>query len=644
MPSTLQNTALLNTPLATATALPTSTTSGILPELQTGLAQSSKAAALFTPTDLVTTVNENLVAILVDPGDTLGTARDLGSLSGTTRLGGWVGSTDTIDFYRLQLSGSHLNVDLTGLGADADLRLIRDVNSNGMIDYGEILSSSSRGSIYDETINLSGLSGGDYFVEVRRFSGDTSYTLRISDAYTNDLLGVETNLGDLTGTQVFSGRIDNNNTSDVYKFTASTVYNTNISLTGLSADADVRLIQDTNGNGIVDATDVVAGSYRGGSAAEKLNSAIPGWTYFVQVNQFSGTSDYHLGISAGDWFNTNLGDDEIMGEARYDYYNGGGIDRQEMIGLLRSAKDYGTIDGTELSDLRRIVANAGGLGMTDAVRVLGGKVVNSDPANARSGIGNLFSGSGSGQMDSLINKWFLGADRPTAGGTYRYTSGALFQNGISYSDVDQGAVGDCYFMASLGAVALKNPTAISNMFTDNGDGTFTVRFFNNGTADYVTVDRYLPTYNWGGFVYANDSSGMAYDDTRNELWVALAEKAYAQINESGWIGQDNVNTYAGIGGGWAKLPLEQIMGHTASANFINMDAMWNAFSAGSSVALHSNGSTEAGVVGNHVYVLTGFNYATGRYTLYNPWGGSDGPVELTRAQIVNNFSQWDAVV
>ncbi len=639
------NNATLNTTLSTALNSPLQTqpiplSSGVLPGLQSSRVQPISSSAL----------TSNLVTV-IDPithidfrRNTLGSAQNLGSLSGPMSLTGWVGSTDTIDFYKVNVNSSRLNISLTGLAADADLRLIQDVNQNGLVDYGEILATSNRFNMRDETINVSGLTAGSYFIEVLQFSGDTSYKLRLSDAYVNDLIAVETDLGNLSGTQIFSGHIDNKNTTDIYKFTASTIYNVNISLTGLSADADVRLIRDTNNNGLLDSTDVVVSSLRGGSAAEKINASIPGLTYFVQVNQFSNSdTNYHLGISSGDWFNTNLVDDEIMGEARYAYYNGGGIDRNEMIGLLRDAKDYGAIDSSELSDLRKIVGNAAGLGIADYVRVLAGKVVNSDPANARSGIGNLFSGSGSTQMERLIGKWFLGTDRPTAAGTYQYASGALFQNGISYRDVDQGQVGDCYFLASLGAVALKAPTNISNMFTDNGDGSFTVRFFNNGVADYVTVDRYLPTYPGGGFMYANDSSGLAYNNANNELWVALAEKAYVQMSQSGWTGQDVGNTYESIAGGWAKMTLEQITGRSATANLMNLSNIWTAFTSGQSIALHTNGTTEAGIVGNHVYVFTGFNYTTGRYTVYNPWGGSDGPVELTGAQLLNNFSQWDAV-
>mgnify|MGYP007071135499 CR=1 FL=1 len=41
--------------------------------------------------------------------------------------------------------------------------------------------------------------------------------------------------------------------------------------------------------------------------------------------------------------------------------------------------------------------------------------------------------------------------------------------------------------------ALKNPSAITSMFTVNGDGTYTVRFYNGTQTAYVTVDSMLPT-------------------------------------------------------------------------------------------------------------------------------------------------------
>jgi hypothetical protein len=637
---------------------------GILPELQETSPRTASSDQLISTTTLSTvSLFDSNIAIWFEPGSTLGTAKDLGSLTGVQSSNGWVGSTDLLDVYRVTIGAGNLNVSLTNLAADVDIRVIRDYNGNGIKDYGETIASSSRGGLRDEAINLAGLASGEYFVEVARFSGDTSYKLRLSNSRPNDLLAVETDLGTLDGTQVFSGQIGNTNTSDTYRFSVSNINilgfsfprTVNATLSGLSADSDIRLIHDANNNGIVDSGDVLTGSYRGGTGAEMFSSALQTGTYFIQVNQFSGSADYHLGISSGDWFSSNLSDAGILGEARYSYYADGSIGRRDMLNIFDEAKDYGAIDAAELNDLRAIVNHAAGLAMPDHVRVLTRKVVYSDPANTKSGIGNLFAGSSATQLGNLVSKWFLGSDRPTAEGTYRYASGSLFQSGVSYTDIDQGGSADCYFLAALGSVALKTPSKIYNMFIDNGDDTFTVRFFNNGVADYVTVDRYLPTNSWGGFVYANNSSGMAYNNASNELWVALAEKAYAQINESGWIGQDNTNTYAGIDFGWAGNALKQITGQNAENHGMNdyflgirigdnVGDMWNAFAAGRSVVVNSNDSGVAsGIVANHSYILTGYNYSTGRYMLYNPWAGSGATIELTKAQLADNFGSWDAI-
>ena len=59
----------------------------------------------------------------------------------------------------------------------------------------------------------------------------------------------------------------------------------------------------------------------------------------------------------------------------------------------------------------------------------------------------------------------------------------------------------------------------------------------NGHADYVTVDRYLPADSQGHFLFAHTSTSVK--DTGDKLWVALAEKAYAQANESRPLGLGN---------------------------------------------------------------------------------------------------------
>src|SRR5262249_8281698 len=214
--------------------------------------------------------------------------------------------------------------------------------------------------------------------------------------------------------------------------------------------------------------------------------------------------------------------------------------------VSQDATQHGGLTSTELSDLRAFVSNPSILGMPDYVFNLANKVVGYNQANAHYQGGTLETGTQGLQvgnsgtlLNKLTNKWFLGLDHPAlpnlkysdTGNSipvhYQLAAGTLFGSGIQYSDIMQGGIADCFLMAPLEATALQAPSIIGSMFIDNGDGTFTVRFYNNTWPDYVTVDRYLPADTNGKYVAANQSLNVS--DTNNKLWVALAEKAYAQL-------------------------------------------------------------------------------------------------------------------
>ncbi|KAM3115028.1 C2 family cysteine protease [Phormidesmis sp. 146-33] len=470
----------------------------------------------------------------------------------------------------------------------------------------------------------------------------------------------EMDLGTLAGTRILRGDVSDRNPSDNYRFSVTSSISASITLTGLASDADIQLVRDTNGNKIVDDSDSIVNSLQRGSVAELIGAELSIGTYFVQVKQFSGDTRYHLSISEGDWFSTNLRDAGLIGEARYLLFADGSLNRNDMITLLRETKDYSTIDPTELTDLRAIVTHAAQFGMPEYVKVLANKVVYSEPANLRSGIGSLYANSSAGQLDRLIGKWFLGQDRPIALSydrttTYQYESvnGDLFQNGISYQDIVQQDVSNCYLLSALGAVALRAPNTILSMLIDNRDDTYTVRFFNKGVADYVTVDRFLPVRPEGAAAFASWGGGH-FTNPNNELWVALIEKAYAQLNESGWIGQDNSNSYngktiattatftnaSGINYGWPDDTLTQLTGRTTSSHTQpnNANHLISLMNAGSMVALNTRATVEYGIVANHSYTLLNYNAISDRFQLYNPWGTQ---IEVTRKQIADNFSSWD---
>lgn len=328
--------------------------------------------------------------------------------------------------------------------------------------------------------------------------------------------------------------------------------------------------------------------------------------------------------STTDWYSQNLKDSGIADWTRK-LYSDAQLSRDDMMLISRSAMDNGSIDATELSDLRTIVNS---FSMGDSVRVLSNKVLNGDPANSHSGIGNLFAGNTAKQMEQLIGKWFMGTDQPTTSGTYQRVNGSLFQNGISHNDIHQGNNNTCYFLSALASAALEKPGVIQNMFTDNGDGTFTVRFYNNGVADYVTVDQWLPTNASGNAVYAGWGGGL-YNSNSNELWVSLAEKAYAQLNQSGWIGQDNTNSYTGIDWGWMAPAMQQITGLSTSSKEVgNMteQELINLTNSNQLLATATVYGGNFGVANAHAYTITSYNSSNQTFRLHNPWGHSHADV------------------
>lgn len=348
------------------------------------------------------------------------------------------------------------------------------------------------------------------------------------------------------------------------------------------------------------------------------------------------------------------------------FYADGSIDRNEMMQLLRSAANDGILSATELADFRWIVAADSNVQMPDHVRGLARNVVHNNPANLKfqgQNAGNLTAGSSGQLLNNLVDKWFLGVDLPaltSSSISYRYAVGTLFNGAPTMADSRQGMLGDCYFLASLVSIAQINPTAIHNMFTDNGDGTFTIRFYHgnlglfwqgdlisagflsgSGVADYVTVTRDLPTLSNGGLAYSG--YGRSALNTSTPLWLALAEKAYAQWNETGRSGRNGTNTFSGIEGGWMSNVNAQVLGYNSTHHVVNSGSkqpLVNALSAGRAVTIGTNPSaTTGGLVGSHAYIVTGYNASTDTFSFYNPWG-TQHPTPLTWTQLQGQTSAY----
>jgi hypothetical protein len=352
----------------------------------------------------------------------------------------------------------------------------------------------------------------------------------------------------------------------------------------------------------------------------------------------------------------------------------GSISRADMMQILYAAAAAGTVSATTFTDLKEILYQAATLNIPGYVQVLAADVINGNMANATyqgQPLGNLAVGSSATQLDDLIGKWFLGTDNPVLCNTslvYTATNGSLFPHTPSHLDEFQGMLGDCYLISSLGTIADSNPAAIQNMIINNGDGTYTVRFYTGMygttgyaadggigagfvansmvTADYVTVDCVFPASTTGVLAYAN--YGNLCSSTANALWIPLIEKAYAQWNATGNEGRDDTNSYCSIQGGWMATVYTQVLGHNAS-DYIMTNTQEqiakNALAANKAVTIGTlcfNGVVD-GLYGCHAYAIIGYNQSTDTFILYNPWGFDQPTSGITWARLQADCSQMATV-
>ena len=263
--------------------------------------------------------------------------------------------------------------------------------------------------------------------------------------------------------------------------------------------------------------------------------------------------------------------------------------------------------------------------------------------------------------------------------TYGKSSGTLFVDGITVTDVVQGTAGDCYLIAAMGGLAASKPDALQAMFVDNGtiDGvrSWGVRFFDaNGQAQWVTVNDMLP-------VNPSDTTkvafaGSASKDLNGEIWVPLMEKAYAQANSLAFLPRAETtgqNSFAAIEGGQGDPLGALIAGKVISysfpgANFgnngyiVTREVDRSSAAATDQLVLDLKGLINAGktvwlgvndalkdaagnsvLVGGHAHFMIDPNPADPNNTdvlVYNPWGisgSSDNfvsPATMSLAQLV----------
>lgn len=216
-------------------------------------------------------------------------------------------------------------------------------------------------------------------------------------------------------------------------------------------------------------------------------------------------------------------------------------------------------------------------------------------------------------------------------------------------DINQGEIGDCWFLASIGAELTADPDFVKKHMVANPNGTYTVTFYKDGKPVQVTVDSKVPI--------DGSSSEFAHGDpgwgTQGPSWVAIYEKAFAQFKGG----------YGETEGGFGDEGMEALTGRDADRkdpDDLSFSDIQHNLDAGVPMTAgtkdHTTGhlwwtkhqeKVDVGddtIVSLHEYTVVGVDNDAHPPTvkLRNPWGSAgsaDEFVTLTEDEFHDNYNE-----
>ena len=215
---------------------------------------------------------------------------------------------------------------------------------------------------------------------------------------------------------------------------------------------------------------------------------------------------------------------------------------------------------------------------------------------------------------------------------------------ISVGDINQGQLGDCYLLSSIGEIALLKPAFISNAIHTNGNGTESVTLYacSNGRlpTGISTSFKAVTETVTNKFPNTSVNNGAAQDVVGNqkEIWPQVLENAYASL----------IGGYGAIGSGGSPLiAMEELTGHAASAvspanlSLASLQAHVKANDLIVMDTLNRSGLSN-NLVGCHAYMFAGVTGTGSGATLklLNPWG-TDQPTPIPLSQLSRSFAEVD---
>lgn len=223
----------------------------------------------------------------------------------------------------------------------------------------------------------------------------------------------------------------------------------------------------------------------------------------------------------------------------------------------------------------------------------------------------------------------------------------LFVRGVEYHHVAQGMLGDCWALASLMGFAQADPQLIEDAITQNENGTYTVRLYDNGEPVYYTVTPDFVVDDDGNplFVQPVSVRDPDADEYYNEVWPLVMEKAMAEH-----FGGE----YADIHGGWPYDAMEALTGteskiYNNAPSIQELEDLHNSGAVISPATYFDDEDTnerygdpyQGELIQAHAYVVTSVNAEADEITLENPWGTHLPTIKMSYSEFQDSFIRYD---
>ncbi|MDZ8055270.1 MAG: FG-GAP-like repeat-containing protein [Aulosira sp. ZfuVER01] len=235
-------------------------------------------------------------------GNSTANAFNTGTINGNGILRDRLDATDSNDYYWFNVAtSSNFSLSLNGFSADFNVQLL-DIN-------GAFIQGSTNTGTTAESISRQ-LTAGNYYIRVYQSGNATSsYNLNFTSTPSIDP-GNTLATAEVQTSAVFSRseQVSAGDRDDMFRFTVSQSGVFTANLAGLSGDADVRLIQDINGNGAIDTSqpynqttgildtgEILAWQWERGTGSESIRRFLNPGTYYLQVMNYNNqTANYNL--------------------------------------------------------------------------------------------------------------------------------------------------------------------------------------------------------------------------------------------------------------------------------------------------------------------------------------------------------------